>query len=196
MANAGSARYSITVSGLAELEAALNNTPYRHRVIKNVLTTIAAATAANAAKRVRKKTKATAQSINFQVFNEPLMAVIGVHNPAGLFLEKGARAHIIAARNAQALMLPIRGSMSRAQEGSRSPFGRTYGKKGSSRLTGSVRSGQVAFFKSVHHPGNKPYPFLIPAYRDVSITLLDAILLKAGAQIVAAMARKGELTGL
>jgi len=73
-------------------------------------------------------------------------------------LEHGTKAHEIVAHG-QALMLPI------------SPMAGAVGFSGSifggARLSGAPRAGQqVAFFKSVHHPGTKAYPFMKPALEE------------------------------
>lgn len=126
------------------------------------------------------KTRLTLQSIDAVVDQVKLMATIGVHNVVGLFLEKGTKAHPIIARNAAVLMLPISagGSFSRSA--------------GQWRATGSLRarsSAQVAFFRSVHHPGNKPMPFLHPAYLS-SAPFREAQLKLAGEEITKYLAGK------
>jgi hypothetical protein len=68
-------------------------------------------------------------------------AVIEVKVPYAASMEYGAKPHIIRPKNARVL---------------------AWG--GSRRLSGRLRSGSSAthFATIVHHPGNKPYPFLIP----------------------------------
>ena len=77
-----------------------------------------------------------------------------------------------------------------APKGGGSPFGRTYGKGGTARLTGATKSGQVSFYAVVHHPGSKPYPFMMPAFKE-SLPVLDLLLAKAGQSIVHGMAHAG-----
>ena len=171
--------------GFKEFSDAIGDTVYRERVLGRVLDTFSAEVARKAIKNVKQRTRATAQSIRV---DRPgiLTRAIAVHNIVGLFLERGTREHQITARG-RALMLPIR-----APSGGGSPFVRTFGPRGTGRLSGATRSGQVGFFKSVHHPGNKPYPFLVPAYHE-SLPTLELILLKAGAEIGAHMAARGQL---
>lgn len=136
-------------------------------------------------------TRATLQSLDAIVNDVLMMATIGTHNIAGLFLEKGTKAHPIEARNAQVLMLPV--SPTAGSGGT--PFGRDYGKTGHYRQTGSVKAGrggagaQVTFRRSVHHPGNKPTPFLFPAYQS-SLPFTHAQLILAGEEITKYLAGK------
>lgn len=68
-------------------------------------------------------------------------AVVQARTPYAASLEFGARPHVIVPKRAKVL---------------------AWG--GSRRLTGSLRSGSSAdhFAKKVNHPGNRPYPYLIP----------------------------------
>jgi hypothetical protein len=68
-------------------------------------------------------------------------ATVKVNVPYAASLEYGARPHIIKPKRAKVL---------------------AWG--GSRRLSGRLRSGASAdhFAAFVHHPGNKPYPYLIP----------------------------------
>ena len=128
------------------------------------------------------RTRLTLQSITVVVDQARMIATIGTHNIIGLFLEKGTSPHPIVARNAPVLMLPV------STKGTFSPFRRDMGRGGHYRATGSVRAGaagagaQVAFFKSVHHPGNKPMPFLYPAFQS-STPFREALLKLAGEEI-------------
>lgn len=84
-------------------------------------------------------------------------AVIAARTPYAAALEFGAKPHIIRPKNAKVL---------------------AWG--GSRRLTGRLRSGGKAthFAALVHHPGSKPYPYLIPGARRAvkSAGLRDVIV--------------------
>jgi hypothetical protein len=68
-------------------------------------------------------------------------AVIEARTPYAAALEEGAKPHIIKPKNARVL---------------------AWG--GERRLTGRLKSGSKPdhFAALVHHPGNKPYPYLVP----------------------------------
>lgn len=72
-------------------------------------------------------------------------AVVEVRAPYAAALEKGARPHIIKPKNAKVL---------------------AWG--GKRRLTGRLAAGSEAtnFAAIVHHPGNKPYPYLVPGAKQ------------------------------
>jgi hypothetical protein len=73
-------------------------------------------------------------------------AIVRAATNYAAFVEYGTRAHEIRPRNKRVLRFPANG--------------------GSARLTGSVRRGGAAIFaRSVHHPGTRPHPFLIPGAR-------------------------------
>ena len=170
----------------------LEGLAFRDAVLNRVLKRMGREIMGRARKNIRKKTGHTGQGISVDELEALKVAVVS-HNVVGLFLEFGTKAHEIAAKNAQALMLQIAPHAGTAAGAGKSIFGRTYGRSGTSRLTGSPRSGQVAFFKSVHHPGARAYPFLMPAYRE-SLPVLREVLLVAGDQIVRKMAGKGEIS--
>lgn len=170
-----------------------------NRILINILRASSLAIKAKAQKNLvpHSKTRTTLQSLDAMVDQIRLMATIGTHNIAGLFLEKGTKDHPIVAKNARALMLPV-SSHALAGVGSgggASPFQRSYGRSGKYRATGSLKSGrgasgaQVAFFQSVHHPGNRPMPFLYPAYTS-SLPFINAQLVLAGEEITKYLAGK------
>jgi len=68
-------------------------------------------------------------------------AVIEARTPYAAALEEGAKPHIIKPKNRKVL---------------------AWG--GGRRLTGTLRKGEKAdhFATLVHHPGNKPFPYLVP----------------------------------
>ena len=83
-------------------------------------------------------------------------AVIVAHTPYAAALEFGAKPHIIRPKRARVL---------------------AWG--GARRLSGRLRSGAKPdhFAALVHHPGNKPYPFLVPgAQAAIKETGVDAIV--------------------
>lgn len=82
-------------------------------------------------------------------------ATVEARTPYAASLELGARPHVIRPKNAKVL---------------------AWG--GPRRLTGRLRSGGKAtnFAKVVHHPGNKPYPYLIPGARKAVADLKDVIV--------------------
>ena len=79
-------------------------------------------------------------------------ALVVAHAGYAAFVELGTRPHIIRPRNRQALRFPAAGAKV--------------------TLAGRVRSGQgngaYAFAKVVHHPGTKPYPFLLPGAKKAA----------------------------
>ena len=91
---------------------------------------------------VHRKTGNLGRSIRVAEASPTFVRVIAGANYAA-FVEFGTRAHEITPKAAQALRWAA------------SPAGR--------RLSGSPRTGAaVVFAKRVHHPGTKPYPFLVP----------------------------------
>jgi hypothetical protein len=132
----------ISVQGAAKLEArlhALKDSP--HGILKHWQI----ATVAEAKHHVPRKTGHLGRSIEAGEIGPSHAVVRARVNYAG-FVEYGTRAHEIRPRNKRVL--------------------RFAANKGSARLTGSVRrGGDAAFARSVHHPGTRPQPFLIPGAR-------------------------------
>ena len=90
---------------------------------------------------VRRKTGNTARSIHLA--SATANAAVLEAGGAAVFLELGTRPHIITPKAAKALRFAA------------SP--------GGARLTGSPRKGAaVVFARIVHHPGTRPYPFMLP----------------------------------
>lgn len=90
---------------------------------------------------VRRKTGQTGRTIHIAAVTPT--SVTTVAGGAAVYLEHGTRPHEITPRAARALRFAA------------SPAGR--------RLSGAPRVGAaVVFAKRVHHPGSKPYPFMIP----------------------------------
>ena len=91
---------------------------------------------------VHRKTGNLGRSIRIQSVTEHSAVVVAGARYAS-YVEFGTRAHEITPRARQALRFAA------------SPAGR--------RLSGAPRKGAaVVFAKRVHHPGTKPYPFLVP----------------------------------
>jgi hypothetical protein len=82
-------------------------------------------------------------------------AKVEARTPYAASLEFGARPHVIRPKNANVL---------------------AWG--GPRRLTGRLRKGAkpTNFAMLVHHPGNKPYPYLIPGARKAVADLKDVIV--------------------
>jgi len=90
---------------------------------------------------VHRKTGNTGRSIHLE--SATAQGATTEAGGAGVYLEFGTRPHTITPKAAQALRFAA------------SP--------GGARLTGSPRAGApVVFAKVVHHPGTKPYPFMLP----------------------------------
>lgn len=95
---------------------------------------------------VHRKTGNTGRTIHISATTATSVTISA--GGAAVYLERGTRAHVITPKAAMAL--------------------RWAASSGGSRLTGSPRVGAaVIFAKVVHHPGTKPYPFLMPAARSV-----------------------------
>lgn len=102
-------------------------------------------TVAEAKRLVRRRTGNLGRSIHVAEVDAHHALVAASANYAG-YVEHGTRPHEITPRAAQALRWAA------------SPAGR--------RLSGTPRVGAaVLFAKRVHHPGTKPYPFLLPGAR-------------------------------
>lgn len=82
-------------------------------------------------------------------------AKVEARAPYAAPLELGAKPHIIRPKKAKVL---------------------AWG--GGRRLTGRLRSGErpTHFARLVHHPGNKPYPYLIPGAKKAVADLKDIIV--------------------
>jgi hypothetical protein len=82
-------------------------------------------------------------------------ATVVARTPYAATVEKGSRPHIIRPRNAKVL---------------------AWG--GPRRLTGRLRKGAQAtnFARVVHHPGTKPYPYLIPGARKALRFVKDVVV--------------------
>jgi hypothetical protein len=82
-------------------------------------------------------------------------AKVVANTPYAASLELGAKPHVIRPKRAKVL---------------------AWG--GPRRLTGRLRSGgkPTNFARLVHHPGNKPYPYLIPGARKAVADLKDIIV--------------------
>lgn len=97
---------------------------------------------------VRRKTGTTGRTIRL-VGSTATTATTEVR-AAGPYLEFGTRAHIITPRAAMALRFAAKGVATTLA-------GRVT--KGAAR---SLGKGAFVFAKIVHHPGTRPYPFMIP----------------------------------
>ena len=84
-----------------------------------------------------------------------LHATVEARTPYAASLELGARPHVIRPRNAKVL---------------------AWG--GPRRLTGRLRKGgkPTNFAMLVHHPGNKPYPYLVPGAKKAVADIRDVIV--------------------
>lgn len=101
-------------------------------------------TVREAKRLVRRRTSNLSRSIHIGVITDDYVDVVASAAYAAA-IELGARPHDITPNARKALRFAKAGS-------------------GPARLTGSPRVGQaVQFAKIVHHPGNRPYPFLRPA---------------------------------
>jgi hypothetical protein len=118
-------------------------------------------TVAEAKKRVRVKTRTTSRTIRLERHDKD-SALVTVGG-AGRFLEFGTRRHDIpkVPRKGRFLRFPAAGTKTTLAGRAR---------------TGEVRrlgSGAYVFRRQVHHPGTKPYPFLVPgaqaAFREIGL---------------------------
>lgn len=103
---------------------------------------------------VHRKTGFTARTISaVDVTNTGFSTVA---HGAAPYLEFGTRPHIIRPKSAQALR---------------------WASGGNARLSGAPRSGApVHFAKVVHHPGTKPYPFMVPGITKALQALGDVVV--------------------
>ena len=83
------------------------------------------------------------------------MAIVEARTPYAAAVELGAKPHIIRPRNRKAL---------------------AWG--GTRRLSGTLASGSkpTHFARLVHHPGSRPYPYLIPGARRALAGLKDVVV--------------------
>jgi hypothetical protein len=135
----------------ARLDAIGKTAPFMHE--------LGLRTVAHAKKRVRRKTSTTSRTIRLERYDdESARITVG---GAGPFLEFGTRPHVIRPRKGRVLRFPAAGTKTTLAGRAR---------------TGEVRrlgSGAYVFTRQVHHPGTKPYPFLVPgaqdAFREVGV---------------------------
>ena len=126
---------------------------------QGVMKLLGLATVREAKLLVHRKTGNLGRSIHVSSVSESQATVVASVRYAG-FVEHGTRAHEITPKAAKALRWAA------------SPAGR--------RLSGSPRVGAaVVFATRVHHPGTKPYPFLVPgAKRAVGQSGLKDVVVK------------------
>lgn len=90
---------------------------------------------------VHRRTGNTGRTIHVASVSEN--RVVTAAGGAAVFLEEGTRPHTITAKAAKAL--------------------RWAASRGGATLGGGIKAGAaVRFSKVVHHPGTKPYPFMVP----------------------------------
>lgn len=117
------------------------------RVGPRILRTWQIKTVAGAKIRVRRRSGHLGRTIHPGPIGQRA-ATVEADAPYAAAIEFGARPHVIVPRNAKIL----------AWSSNRADY----------RLTGSLRKGASAnvFARRVNHPGNQPYPFLMPAARE------------------------------
>lgn len=146
-----------TVVGVGALErriAAISGTALTQQMARD----LGLLTVREAKLLVHRKTGNLGRSIHVASANPTVVKVVASANYAA-DVELGTRPHEITPKAKQALRWAA------------SPAGR--------RLSGAPRKGAaVVFAKRVHHPGTKPYPFLLPgAQRAVAkAKLLDVVV--------------------
>lgn len=109
---------------------------------------------------VHRKTGFTGRSIGLDEVSNTGFTTIA--SGAAPFLEFGTRAHIIK---------PVKAKVLAWASGPAGGSGR--------RLSGATRkgySGPMSFAKIVHHPGTRPYPFMLPGLEKVVTRLGDFIV--------------------
>lgn len=118
--------------------------------------TLQLATIAGAKQRVPRRTGHLGRSIVPGRVTDKI-AVVEARTPYASTVEFGSKPHIIKPKKAKVL---------------------AWG--GDRRLSGALRRGAKAthFAKVVHHPGTRPYPYLVPAAKQAANGLKD-ILVKA-----------------
>ena len=123
-----------------------------------VMKTLGLATVREAKLLVHRKTGDLGHSIHVAREDARSVLVVASANYAG-FVEHGTRAHTITPKAARALRFAVGANR---------------------RLSGAPRSGApVIFAKVVHHPGSKPYPFLVPgAKRAASVSGLRDVVVR------------------
>jgi hypothetical protein len=147
---------AVEIIGLSELQKRLFAIS-GPGMLNGQMTFIGLAAVRNQKLLVHRKTGNTGRSIHL---NQPVTNGVAVTEAGGAaaFLEFGTRPHIITPKAKKALRFAA------------SP--------GGARLTGSPRIGAaVVFARVVHHPGTRPYPFMLPgAVTAVQETGLDYII--------------------
>ena len=129
-----------TIVGLAALNRRMAAVSGGQLGVK-VMKTLGLATVREAKLLVQRKTGNLGRSIHVSQTTETSALVIASARYA-VFVERGTRPHEITPNAAKALRFAVGGNR---------------------RLSGAPRSGApVVFAKRVHHPGTKPYPFMLP----------------------------------
>lgn len=104
---------------------------------------------------VRRKTGNLGRSIHIASVTDTSAVVVASANYAG-FIEYGTRPHVITPTHGKVLAWP---SSSSGRRLSGSPRKAMYGPKAASL-------GGWSYAAVVHHPGTRPYPFMLPAARQ------------------------------
>jgi len=174
-------QFSVETPGLARLASAIEDESQRRTVIGNLLDRVAREVHARAVRLIHKRTAHTAGTVIVQVNRTALSAWVGPTSLVGAILELGSAPHEILPKAASALMVPVHPNAG----ASGSPtFGGSIGPRGTMRLTGGFKFGQqFQFFRSVHHPGTNPYPYLRPA-AESAMPFIDESVAMAGRQII------------
>jgi len=108
-----------------------------------------------------------AKSIGFTLYGDAahVWSWFWAASPMASFIIEGTPPHIIRARNARALMIPVQRA-----GGGRGFSGSIFGLNGS-----RSRSQQVAFFAQVQHPGTRPNDFRPRAMRTLRARTADVL---------------------
>lgn len=129
---------SLTVTGIAALQRRLKAMDKVSG--RPLLQKIQLDATANAKHLVRRKTGNLGRTISRGGLTDTYTIVKATAGYAA-YVELGTKPHVIRPRNRKVLAWPA----------------------GGARLSGSARrGGKMAFARVVHHPGTKPYPFLVP----------------------------------
>ncbi len=133
-----------TILGASQLQARLRAISPQHGGSR-IMTNLAKATVREAKILVPHKTRNLSRSIHVAEVTASSARVVASAKYAP-FVEYGTRPHEITPNAKKAL--------------------RWAATAGGARLTGTPRKGAaVVFAKRVHHPGTRPYPFLVPGAR-------------------------------